>query len=328
MSMKWQEMVDYFMMGKRVEKASALTMRDYTNVLRRFKEWLDREYKSEEVNKQILRNYVNFLMNECVQFQNNPHKKQAERKVGLSSTSINIHISYLKAFFNYLCNEEIIDKSPMDGIKKLKVDSDKVSSLSADEVKRVLQQIDVSTYAGNRDNCIMMLMLDTGIRIGELLKLKVGDFDYKGCSVVVRSEVAKTRKLRVLPISPIVSKLIHKHLLQRNGEWLCDELFTTFDGSVLNISSFRCRLKTYAEGAGIEKRVYPYLMRHTFSMLYLNNGDAFSLQKMLGHTSMQMTRRYVNLKEGDLKERHVVNSPVDNIFGGDKRGKRIRKIVK
>lgn len=331
-TVSWQVMVDYFMMVKRSENSSDLTLRDYECKLCRFKEWLDERYGNLpllKINREIIREYIRYLLYEHIQNKDHPYKKGKQQIIGLSPTTVNIHMAYLKGFFNFLLKEEFISHSPTGGIKKLKVDNDTVESLEVGEIKELFAQIDKTTYAGYRDYTILMLMLDTGIRIGELLKLKLNDFEFKYCTITIHSEVSKVGKMRELPISPTVAKLIYRHLLQRDNEWDCEFLFTTYNGNSLDISSFRKRIRKYADQAGINKRVYPYLMRHTFSMLYLTlkNGDAFSLQRMLGHSSMQMTRRYVNLKDKNLKDKHLIYSPIDAIFNPERHDKRLRSTI-
>jgi len=318
-TLSWQGMTDYFIVVKRTENRSDLTIRDYNDKLSKFYSWYQVKHGDltlEKIDADLIREYIRYLLYEHEQYKDHPYKKDKSHKIGLSPTAINIHITYLKGFFNFLYKEDFIAANPMKNINKFKVDNDTVNALTVDEVKLLFAQIDRTTFAGSRDYTVLMLMLDTGIRIGELLKLEIDDFNMQQGSITIQSAVSKVRKMRILPISPFVTKLIIHHLQQRDETWECESLFTTYEGNSLEASSFRKRIKHYAEKAGLNKRVYPYLMRHTFSLLYLTlkQGDAFSLQRMLGHSSMQMTRRYVNLKDKDLKDKHLIYSPVEAIF--------------
>jgi integrase/recombinase XerD len=103
--------------------------------------------------------------------------------------------------------------------------------------------------------------------------------------------------------------------MQETEEFGSEYLFVTYTGKPLNDSTFRVRLREYAEKAGIKKQVSPHVFRHTGALLYLlNGGEPFSLQKILGHKDMTMTRRYVQMTEANVKDQHEAFSPLNAIF--------------
>ncbi|KXG73767.1 Tyrosine recombinase XerC [Fervidicola ferrireducens] len=234
----------------------------------------------------------------------------------------NIKLKYLRAFFNWCVQEGYLPANPTAGLKKAKEDIESARHVTLEELKKILQQPDKGTYTGLRDYCLILVQIDTGARPGELLQVRVSDLSLESREIRIRPEVAKTRVGRTLAISPHTAQALAKFLKLRPSWWDNDvPLFASENGRVLNTASWSRRLAKYCKKAGI--KVTPYGLRHTFAIEFLKaGGDPFSLQRILGHTDLTMTRRYVRLSQDDIKEVHEKASPVQKLQQMGKRAPR------
>jgi integrase/recombinase XerD len=183
-----------------------------------------------------------------------------------------------------------------------------------DQIKALLKAPNKKTFSGYRDYVMMLVLIDTGLRIGELTALKVSDIDFRLQQITVRWEIAKTNRTRIVPISEQVAKELH-NLIEYCGLESDDYVWLTQYGERYLGDQFAKMLKKYAARAGVTGvRVSPRTFRHTFATMYLlNGGDPFSLQKILGHTSTDTVSIYVNLTNANVQNQHVKYSPVANI---------------
>lgn len=228
----------------------------------------------------------------------------------VSPTTRNIRLRYLKAFFNWCVGQGYLPANPTSGIRRAKEDLDNVRHVSLEDVKKLLAAPDKKTYCGLRDYCLMLVQIDTGARPGELFQVRVDDLNLEAREIHIRPEAAKTRVGRTLPISPYTTQALQKFLKVR-PEWWGDDvpLFATEHGGSLTDSQWDKRLAKHCKKAGV--KVTPYGLRHSFAISFLKAAnDPFALQKMLGHKSLAMTRRYVRLTQQDVREAHEKASPV------------------
>ena len=245
-------------------------------------------------------------------------------KTDKSPATFNVPYSNLNSLFIWAVNENIIANNPIKelGLKK-KRDEGKVRHIDESIIKRLLNILDISTYAGLRDYAIILLSLDSGIRPKEAFSLKVDDVDYICNSLTINREIAKTRRSRTLPLSPQTVEILRKLISVKLKEW-DNYLFTTVEGYQMTTDRWEKRLRGYS--TRINAKITPYDLRHTFAIMFLrNNGNVFALQQELGHADLTMTKRYVKLAESDLKNQHAIASPV-NVFV--KRTTRIQKLFK
>lgn len=171
---------------------------------------------------------------------------------------------------------------------------------------------DKATYVGLRDFSIMVLILDCGIRVGELCELTEDDIDLKNSMIYVRSEISKTRRYRQLPIGK-QSCVLLKNLLQINKENGCKYVFNNSNtGEKINKLSIISAFEKYGQKVGLKVRCTPHVFRHVFATSGIKAGmDVFTLQKMLGHTTLNTSRKYVQLENSDLLKNHSKTNFVD-----------------
>lgn len=233
----------------------------------------------------------------------------------------NIRRAYLKSFFNWCLSEGILPANPIDGIPRRK-DEPRVRHISEEQLRQLLEMPRKDTYPGLRDYAMLLLVMDSGIRPKEMLSLMPEDVNLESLEVYIRKENAKTRKSRTLPISPVTGEAIRKLLSVRPKDWQDLPLFCTCEGRPMTHNAWRLRLNYYGKKLGF--KVSPYDFRHAFALMYLKNGgDPFSLQRIMGHSDMSMTKRYVNMLDEDVKQSHSIASPVQKLVG---KKRRLRKL--
>ncbi len=153
-----------------------------------------------------------------------------------------------------------------------------------------------------RNYALMLTLIDTAVRLSELAGLKAGDVDFENGYLRV---MGKGSKERYIPFGQKVAKALLKYELKHCPQPLANDYFwLTQDGRPLTAERIEKIVGHYGAKAGLN-RCYPHKLRHTSSVIYLRNGgDPFSLQKKLGHSSLQMTRHYSNLADSDVRAQH------------------------
>jgi len=241
----------------------------------------------------------------------------------LAPSTFNSRRKNLNTFLDWLRDEKkVIKKNPIKSIKRRKEEKMPRAS-DEDTLSKLLQAPNRSTFAGLRDYALIVLTLDTGIRPGEAFGLLKKDFDLEKGQVEIPAEVAKTRTRRILPILPQTILAIAELIQSRHKYWPDTvPVFCTENGGKLGKNQWGRRMIEYSEKIG--RKVTPYQLRHSFALLFLRNkGSAFHLQQMLGHTTMEMTEKYVYLSKSDVDEVHYTASPLNKLLPPKKR---IRKI--
>ena len=161
-----------------------------------------------------------------------------------------------------------------------------------------------------RNKAIILLMLDTGLRASELCNAKISDCDLQASRIKV---FGKGRKERIIEFSSITGKSIWKYLAGRKDRGEDEWLFLTDDGRKMVRYALALLIRRIGERAGV-KGAHPHRWRHTFAVMALMNGmDAFTLQTSLGHSSMDMVRRYLNVAQVDTGRIQKRASPVANL---------------
>ena len=151
-------------------------------------------------------------------------------------------------------------------------------------------------------------MLDTGIRTSELMAITNDDYDPEAQSILVRAAVAKTSRSRTLYLSNMTNASLRKFLKVKPDAWE-QWLFPTRDGKQLKANVLGRNFRKYCHRSGV--KFTPYQIRHSFATFYLENGgDLFTLQRQMGHTDLQMTRRYTEISDKLLVECHQNYSPI------------------
>ncbi|MTI83912.1 MAG: integrase [Firmicutes bacterium] len=222
--------------------------------------------------------------------------------------TINGRIKTLRKYITFLSQEDYIETNFASTLKKVRGKGEPIQAFTKDQVARLLEQPDRTTFTGFRDYTIFLLLLDTGIRLAELCGLRIQDVDLKEGMIKVSGKGSSGH----VPFSGRCAKILEKYLYYRDLRPNdSDHLFTSIHGTALSRSTIQDQFKKYGKKAKIvDVRVSPHTMRHTFAKYYiLGGGDAFSLQKILRHKNMDTVKIYVNLWGGEVKKQHDKYSP-------------------
>ena len=241
-------------------------------------------------------------------FSNHPYNKPQKGK--LSPQSVDTYCRGIKAFFSFLHREGFTQTNPMEKVKLPKLPELLIPTLTQKEVERLLAQPNKQSSQGFRDFAILLTFVDTTVRLSELAELKASDIDYEQSYFKV---MGKGRKERYVPFGRRVARVLMKYQLKYRPEPIgTDKFWLKRDGTPLFAKRIEKLVSYYGRKAGL--RVYPHKIRHTSSVLYLRNGgDVFSLQKKLGHRSLTMTRRYSNLADSDVRDKHLKYGVADSL---------------
>ncbi len=199
----------------------------------------------------------------------------------------------------------------MAKVKIPKVPEVVVPTFSEKEIVKLLAQTSRGTKEGFRDYCLLLTLIDTGIRLGELANLKTDNVDHEQNLFRV---IGKGQKERFVPFGRRVAKALMKYQLKCRPQPVgTDNFWLRRDGRPLLPMRIQKLVSAYGKKAGL-KRCYAHKLRHTSSVMYLRNGgDVFSLQKKLGHRSLVMTRHYSNLADSDVRAQHLRYGVADRL---------------
>lgn len=231
-------------------------------------------------------------------------------KQRIKPVSVQDHYRGIKRFFNWLVEEGILHENPMARIHPPKVPKTIIQPFSVEHIKRMLAVCN-KTFAGCRDRAIVLCLFDSGLRLAELTGIELSDMDIDRGIIKVMGKGSKQRLVR---IGRETQKAILRYLLRRNDNWPC--LWVTEERLPLQAGGIRQIIRRLGKRAGIKDvRCSPHTFRHTFAVTCLRNGlGEFNLQCLLGHSTLQMTRKYVqSLGASDAISAHEKASPVDNM---------------
>ena len=298
----WEEVLEEFILIKKTEGRAWRTINDYRDHVGRFFKRYPQAWLSEAEQRGCLLQHLNR---------------------GVGATAYNLDLGYIKLFLDYCVELGVFEENIAKKFKKRRTSS-RIVNIPIDILKKLIEQPDLKSYAGYRDYTLILLTLDCGIRPNEALTLLLKDIDVKGKEIHVQAENAKTRVARTLPISDHTAKSLQKLMDSRSEEW--DEtipVFCSWTGGQMDASSWRWRLIRYSDQLG--HKISPYDLRHAFALNFLRNGgNVFALQRIMGHTDLSMTRRYIALTEGDIQGQHQKASPVNEFLKTAKRTTRIK----
>lgn len=221
----------------------------------------------------------------------------------LKKVSIGRKLAAIKTFFKFLVRENFIDENPAATIRAPKREHPLPKALSVDEAHRFFS---LNSEMKTRDKAIFELLYSSGLRVGELTGLKLGDLDSAHGWVRV---LGKGKKERYVPVGSKAAEALQDYLTERaaviakSGNGATDHLFVNSRGAALSSRSVRRILKPYLDEAGLSAGVSPHHFRHSFATHLLHGGaDLRSIQELLGHSSLSTTQRYTAMDLGKLLE--------------------------
>jgi len=310
---KLSEFVDYYEVCNRAEGKSAKTISWYSANLRHFYRYLKARHLPDSIDKidtKLLREYVLYLLKRN-KFDGHPYTPS--RTELLSAATVHGHVRTVRAFFNWLVTEGLIQDSPARSLKPPKVAKKVVSTLSDEEIGAILDASKPTNPCNARNQTIFMLLLDTGMRIGELVNLRMGDVHMDEGLLKV---IGKGKKERLVPIGSNAQRVLQRYFFRYRPEPAhpgIDNVFLSNHGYPLTENGTKLMFARLAQRSGVG-RLHAHLCRHTFATRFLmNGGDVFTLQQILGHSTLEMVRRYVSLASNHIAIQHQRFSPLDRL---------------
>lgn len=221
----------------------------------------------------------------------------------LTANTINGRIRTCQGFFKFLLEDGILETNLASKLKVIKAENQMIFTFTEAQVKAVLEQPDQSTFTGFRDYTMMLILLETGIRVMELANMNISDIDFQGKSI--RIPMGKGRKPRIVPIQITCIKALMK-FIQERGALPFDDIWITINNRPLRKAAIEMIIRTHSKKTPLQGvRGSCHTFRHTMAKMYLlNGGDIFTLQYILGHTTLDMTRRYIEMFNKDI---HIKN---------------------
>lgn len=282
--------IDRFVTYLRVERGlSANTLESYSRDLAMFATYLKnrdpRSVRSEDVSKYLR------------------HLYQRE----LKARSVARHLSTLRGFYRFLMLEGAVRENPTSVIEAPRSWSSLPHFLSLEEVDRLLEAPDAATPRGLRDRAMIEVLYATGLRVSELLALRVKDVDpeagYLRC-------FGKGSKERIVPLGDSAVDAVRQYLAERETAGAEEYLFWGHRGRRMSRMGFWKLLRGYGLRAGIRQKLTPHLLRHSFATHLLERGaDLRSVQMMLGHADISTTQIYTHVIRERLKQLYKTYHP-------------------
>jgi integrase/recombinase XerD len=299
----FSQALEGFMLDAHSRHLSPHTILDYSNTFRKFLAFLGQDPPIAEITPAQVKDFL--------------AAQQVSKK-----TVLNYHIG-LSALWSWAVEEGVAGSHILRRVERVKPEKRSIVPYSIEEIKSMLGSIAVSksyTRPGKKETChalptpernraIILLLLDTGIRASELCELRLTDVDLKNNRITV---MGKGSKERTLPISPRTSQSIWRYLKTKADERAGGFLFVTQFGEPMDRDRLLKSLTIIGRRGGV-REVNVHRFRHTFAINYLRNGgDPYTLQMMMGHSTMEMVKTYLALAQADLEKVHRMASPVDN----------------
>jgi len=225
----------------------------------------------------------------------------------LSPATINGDIRAWRAFYKFLVVEDLLDHNPVEKISLLNTDQLTKKPLTVEEVQRVLGALSGRDFHNTRNRCIVRVLLDTFVRVGELVHMELSDLDLSAGTIHVRH--SKSRRNRMVPLFDTTAQALHSYLLRHRRGMAGQYLFCYQDGGQMDrqqICKIFYRLK---KKLGLPE-LHAHLFRHTGATWYIENGGHLGIvQRVLGHADPRTTEQYVHMSQKPLIDNHQRFSP-------------------
>lgn len=288
---RMNDFLNYLIIDKNYSENTKLS---YFEELKKFNTFLNKINKNSiNVKKEDINNYFSQLYDES-----------------LESKSISHSVSTLKSFYKYLTINKIINSNPLDSIKLPKIKKTIPKSLSMEEVD-ILLNIEVNDKYSSRNKAMLELMYATGLRVSELVNLKLQDIDLNNCLIRI---IGKGNKERIIPVGDYALEATKLYLNLYRDSFLKgkvnDYLFVTSQNKPMTRQQFFKIIKKLALELNIKTDFSPHTLRHSFATHLLDNGaDLRSIQEFLGHTSISTTQVYTYVSKEKIREKYNESHP-------------------
>jgi len=301
----FNELFIEFIRYKTLQNLSPQSIRYYEDCYNYFIEFSKKDGVCSDITENTFYNYIEHI-----------HKNKPE----LSTATLRSYLTGLRAILYYgmkkgYINNFHVQLPKMDEvIKKTYTDHEIMLLLEKPDIKKC----DFSEY---RNWVIVNYMLGTGNRAGTIINIKIEDVDFNSGNIILKK--LKSRKQYYIPVSKSLEQVLKEYLIYRKGNPE-DYLFCNMYGKQLTINGLETEIAKYNNLRGVTKKSL-HMFRHTFAKQWiLNGGDIFRLQKILGHSSLDMVKKYVNMFADDLRINFDSFNPLDNYLGNTGNNEKIK----
>lgn len=225
------------------------------------------------------------------------------QKKGKSASTVSRNLASIRSFYRFMQNEGVVQTDPTANLHSLKMKKKLPEVLTSEEVEDLLNQPDSRDAKGCRDKAMLELLYATGMRVTEMIDLKMSDVDmdigYINCN--------QGKKMRVIPVYSLAKKAVKSYIDTARNQLVKDKpvenLFVNYNGGKMTRQGFWKIIKQYATLANIKKEITPHTLRHSFATHLLENGaDLKSVQEMLGHSDISSTQIYTSVVKKHIND--------------------------
>ena len=312
----YDDAVDYFFRNMVERGLADATQKFYRNKLGAFRKFLV-QIKKVQCLELVTEEEIKYYFN----------TKYSKKKTGY----YNCHARALRTFFNYLEKDGYLIASPAHNIKPKKVRKEKIDYFTIDQVRKMLTSFDLRYKSEIRNLLLVMILLDTGVRNSELVKIKLEDINFNDRSIYIYA--TKTNTFRTVYYSKETERLlnVYRREVLKGAEKgpLFTQFYQTCNEPILGTQIkpevvYRVLAVKAKKVFGNDVRMNPHKFRHTFATHFvINGGDAFSLRDLLGHTNIETTKIYVDMSPKDLKTKHAEHSLISNMQKDEQSDKKV-----
>ena len=300
--MSWNSIINGFSAYLKIERSlSDNTVESYIRDVKKLKSFISH-------NPNEKKNWSTINLEDLQAFLSNIHD------LGLSANSQSRIISSLKTFFKYLNIEELIKNNPAELLESPKIGRKLPDTLSVDEINQLIQTIDRSTNLGERNITIIEVLYGCGLRVSELINLKISEIYWEEGFIRV---IGKGSKQRLVPLGSVAVKHLKIYLKEiriklKINPSAQDIVFLNRRGNKLTRVMIFTIIKQLAEKANIKKNISPHTLRHSFATHLVEGGaDLRAVQEMLGHESITTTEIYTHLDRSYLRQAILDHHPLE-----------------
>lgn len=326
LTLSFKALLEEYRLSLEASNRSLKTITWYLENLTRFFNFLDSNGLLKSLGTLGARDLETYILHlkQLHRWETHPHIRS--KSDGLSAHSIQGHIRAIKAFWTWLFKNGYLDHNTFAGFPLPKAPEKPFATMTVEQINQLLNAINRLTPKGAQLYMMIILLIDTGVRISELLNIQIRDIDLAHGFIQV---LGKGGKVRTVPISSEAKKELMLYITGYcsqpcNGD--SEHLFPDGQGGPVSVNSVQQALRRLAARAGIQGvRCSPHTFRHTFATEFTaNGGGAFALRDIMGHVSINTTLKYMHLKPHDLQRMHAQYSPLArlNLSGTTRKGVR------
>jgi len=283
---------------------SPLTVRNYTGDIQGFLDFLGNNGVDslDKVSRSTMRLYLGWL-----------------REQGIARASISRKLSALRSFYRYLARENLVDAEPLSTLSSPKLEKRLPTFLTHEEMAWLIEAPDTSTPYGLRDRAILELLYAAGVRVSEIVALDLKDIDLGSRQIRVWGKGSKERMVLMgRPAAEALKLYLDLGRIRLEGKAYTQAVFLNRFGERIAERRIQHIIKKYAQQAGLEMRVFPHIMRHTFATHLLDGGaDLRVVQDLLGHARLSSTQIYTHVTQSQIRRNYLAAHPRSSTRKGE-----------